>query len=62
MAEESKKDQHTDQDYIELDDAIGTLLKWSRKISDALTKQGISERALRDVLDAMRRIHDGETD
>jgi oligoribonuclease (3'-5' exoribonuclease) len=55
---EGKK--RTDEDYRQLDDAIATVSKWQPEITDALAKRGISWKALSDVLDAMRAVHDGE--
>jgi hypothetical protein len=58
MTKQSKK--RTDEDYRQLDDAIAAVSKWQPEIADALAKRGVSWKALPDVLDAMRAVHEGE--
>lgn len=60
MAMATKRRAKTDDDYRELDDAIGTLLKWETEIVDFLAARALGDRPYRTVLDALRRLHDGE--
>lgn len=52
----------TDEDYIKLDEAIGTLTDWYSEICDALASRNVSESTFSDVLQAIRLVHSPEED
>jgi hypothetical protein len=52
----------TDEDYVRLDDAIGTVDSWREEIEAELNKAGHSEKTLAVVIAAMNRVHSPEED
>lgn len=52
----------TDREYQELDDAIGTFMKWEREIVDALSRMALNESNYHRTLDAARNAHSYDED
>ncbi len=58
MSKPAKK--RTDADYVELDNVIGTLIRWEREIVDELARRGRPYQYFGEVMDALRQVHSPE--
>ena len=47
----------TDEDYIKLDEAIGTLNDWYKEIAEEMQKRGLAKTFLSAVIECAANVH-----